>query len=162
MIYFELNSFTDIFIYSKKYHILRKLTKKNKEMNLSELFQEIKNGSLSKVRDIVSNEPNIVNEYYYGVTPLMYSIECEKEDIALELSQNPKIDFSLKDNLESSPLEKAIEYKMYKIIAIISKKIKKSVLNEALINEVETYLTSSIKADHTASSVSLINGIHLM
>lgn len=127
-------------------------------MTIIELFQEIKNGDLIRVKEILSLNPKLLNEYYYGVTPFMYSIECEHEDIALELGLNPKTDYSLRDNLDSGLLEKAIEYKMYKVVELICKNIKKSSLNDTISGSSETYLTASIKADDSNVSIALIKG----
>ena len=51
-------------------------------MNQNELFKEIKNGSVDRVKDIIQSQPGLLNKYFYGVTPLMYSIECEQEEVA--------------------------------------------------------------------------------
>jgi hypothetical protein len=126
-------------------------------MNLIELFSFIKNDNLSKVKDVISKNPKILNEMYYGATPLIYSIECNNEKIALELCQYPNIDLGCKSNEDESVLMKAIEYKMHKIIEFYCSKCKKASLNQ-LLDSGETLLTDTLKRDEKDSSIALING----
>ncbi|CAF0712969.1 unnamed protein product [Brachionus calyciflorus] len=127
-------------------------------MDQSDLFQNIKNGNIEKCREILSSQPNLINKYFYGVTPLMYSIECEQEEIAFELCQTSGVDLSLKDNLDSTLLEKSIEYKMFKIIEYLCQNFKKSVVNDYYLENGETYLTSAIKSGENQTVKAFVNG----
>ena len=134
-----------------------KLQKKFK-MNQNELFKEIKLGNVDQVTEIIQNQPNLLNRYFYGVTPLMYSIECEQEEVALSLCQTPGIDLNLKDNLDSSLIEKAIEYKTFRVVEYLCKNIKKPFVNDTYFENGETYLTSAIKSGDDQTTIALING----
>lgn len=123
------------------------------------LYDEIRNGNLVKVRDIIDENPTLVNKYLYGVTPFLYSLECDQQDIALELAKNSNIDFSLKDNQECCCLEKAIDSKMYKVVEIICRMSSKSDLNKVLVTNNETFLTNSIKMNDYQVAIALIRGI---
>ena len=126
-------------------------------MNIIELFNLIKNNNVAKVKETLAKTPKFLNEYCYGVTPLLYSIESNSESIALELCLNPHVDLSCKTNEDESVLMKAIEHKMYKIMEIVCRKANKSMLNE-LLDSGETYLTHTLKSDDSNASIALING----
>ena len=127
-------------------------------MSLIELFDFIKRDDITKIKEIISKSPKIINEMQYGATPLIYSIECKNEKIALELCQYQNIDLNCKSNEGETVLMKAIEYKMYKMIEHVCKKINKKFLNELLENG-ETLLTDTLKRDENHSSIALIEGI---
>jgi hypothetical protein len=123
-----------------------------------QLFSDIRNGDLTKVRECLSSDSSLVNKFMYGVTPLMYSIECQNEEISFDICQNyPDLDLTLNDNLGSSYLEKAVEYKMYKIVELLCSRMDKTVLNANIMDD-ETLLTQSIKSDDLNTSLALING----
>jgi ankyrin repeat protein len=122
------------------------------------LFDEIRNGNLAKVREIIETNPTLINKYLYGATPFLYSLECSNQDIAFELALNPNLDFELKDNLDICCLEKAIESKMYKIVEIISRVSKKHDMNNIILSNNETFLTNSLKMNDTQVSIALIKG----
>ena len=126
-------------------------------MSLIELFNEIKKDNLDNFRKILAAKPNLINKYLYGATPFLYSIECSSHNIALELALNSNTDFELKDNVDNSSLEKAIENKMYKIVEIICKNSKDFNRNNIMENN-ETLLTNCLKMEDTNVSVALING----
>lgn len=125
---------------------------------ISMLMTEIKNGAVDQVRELVRRNSNIINEYLYGVTPLLYSIECKREDLALELCNLDNLDVGLKDNLDVGPLERAVELKLYRVVESLAKKSKKSQLNNFLAASTETYLTSCLKSDDQNVAISLIRG----
>lgn len=127
-------------------------------MSLFDLFNEIKCGNLSQVKEILKSKPNLANQYLYGVTPMLYSIECNREDIALFLCTNFSSNLNLVDNLGASPLERAIETQSYKLVEEIIKKMKKTDLDDLFFDD-ETLLTSSLKSDDQMVSIVLINGI---
>jgi len=127
-------------------------------MSLVELFNYIKNDNLSKVKEIISKNPKILNEMYYGATALIYSIECNNEKICNELCQYSNLDFNCKSNEGDNVLMKAIEHKMYKTIEFLCNKFKKTTINQMLDNG-ETFLTDTLKRDEKDSSIALINGI---
>jgi hypothetical protein len=128
-------------------------------MSLIQLFHEIRNNNLENLKKIVASYPDLLNKYLYGVTPFHYSIECENQNIAVEIALNPNIDLELKDNLSISCLEKAIQNKMYKIVEIICKNHKNlDRLNNQIINN-ETLLTNSLKMDEALVTIALIKGI---
>lgn len=128
------------------------------KMKIIELFSEIKSGNVSKVKELCSANANLVNQYLYGVTPLLYSIECNQAEVAVALCSIPDIDLSLCDNLNTSPLERAIETRSFKIVDEIVRRTKKTQLNNWLIDDVETLLTSSLKSGDDEISIALING----
>lgn len=124
---------------------------------IEELFSEIKNGNVAKVKEILSNQPNLANGYLYGATPLIHSIERNREEVALALCSIPSVDINSRDNLNATPLERAIENKCYKLVEEIVKKSKKSQFDDIYIDD-ETLLTSSLKKDDQNISIALING----
>ena len=126
-------------------------------MKIIQLFTEIKNGDESSVGEIVAKDTNLFNQYLYGVTPLLYSIECGREDIALWLCSNSSVDVSLCDNTKVTPLERAIETKCYRIVEEILKRSKKRELDEIVVDD-ETLLTKTLKSDDQNISIALING----
>lgn len=124
---------------------------------LVSLFKEIREENLNAVKEIILQDSSILNEYLYGVTPFIYSVECERESIAIELLNYPDLDLNLRDNLGDSCLSKAFESKLYKLAEMICSRVKKTVINEILYNN-ETLLTSCIKADDEMGSIILIKG----
>lgn len=127
-------------------------------MDQSVLFDLIKRGNLEKCLEIVSKKPNLLNMHYYGVTPLMYSIECQMEEIALEFCRYPGINLSLKDNLDSTLLEKAIEYKMFQVVEYLCQNSKKPNIDQIYLENGETYLTYAIKNGDEQTIKALIKG----
>lgn len=127
-------------------------------MSLFELFNVIREDNVSEFQKLITNHPDLLNEYLYGVTPLLYSIECNSQNISMEICMNTQTDFSLKDNIENSCLEKAIENKMYKIVEVICKNsTDKPDMNKFLENG-ETLLTNSLKMNDQNICLALING----
>lgn len=126
-------------------------------MSLFELFNEIRNDNRVEFRRLINENPNLINEYLYGVTPLLFSIECNSSDIALDLCSHDQTNFDLKDNVENSCLEKAIENKMYKVVEIICQKVTFN-KNYFLENQ-ETLLTNSLKTNDQNVPIALIKGI---
>lgn len=131
---------------------------KPNKMKISSLFSEIRDGNVPKVKEKLSSTPTLVNEYLYGATPLLYSLECGCEEIALALCSTPGIDLELRDNLGVSPLERAIEARLYRVVAEIVRKIKVNNLNKLLIDASETLLIKSLKSDDQDVVVALIEG----
>lgn len=127
-------------------------------MNSFELFSEIKNDNVENVKQLLHSHPDLINEYLYGVTPFLYSIECGSRDVALLLSQNGDVNFELKDNTEENCLEKAIENKMGKIVEFICKKYPMKFIKNNLMVNGETLLTNSLKMHDQDISVALIKG----
>lgn len=126
---------------------------------IEDLFSEIKQGNVSKVKEILTNHANLANQYLYGATPLIYSIESNREEVALALCSLPSVDINSNDNLNASPLERAIENKCYKVVEEIVRKSKKSQLDSLFIDDdVETLLTSCLKKDDQNIAIALING----
>ena len=123
------------------------------------LFDEIRKGNLEKIKEILVADPNLVNKYLYGVTPFLYSLECGNQEISLEMVQNSKVDFSLRDNSDVGCLEKAIDSKMYKIVEIVCKMSIKLEMDKVILSNNETFLTNSIKMNDSQVSIALINGI---
>lgn len=126
-------------------------------MSLFELFNEIKNDNLVEFRRLINENPNLINEYLYGATPLLFSIECNSSDIAMDLCLHDQTNFELKDNVENSCLEKAIENKMYKVVEIVCKKVKFN--KNYLLENQETLLTNSLKMIDQNVPIALIKGI---
>lgn len=122
------------------------------------LFEYVKCQNLDKCLEILHQKPKLLNMHYYGVTPLMYSIECQAEEIALQLCQYPGSDLSLKDNLDSSLLEKAIEYKMFTVVEYLCQNLKQLNQDEIFLDNGETYLTYAIKNGDEKTVKSLIKG----
>jgi hypothetical protein len=133
--------------------------KKVHQLRMFTLFDEIRNGNLEKIKEILFADQNLVNKYLYGVTPFLYSLECGNQDISLEMIQNSKVDFSLRDNSEVCCLEKAIASRMYKIVELICKNSKKLDMDKEILSNNETLLTNSIKIKDTQVSIALIKGI---
>ncbi len=127
-------------------------------MSLFELFDTIRNDDFNSFKTLINTNPSLINEYLYGVTPLLYSIECKSEKISMELCLNGLTDFELKDNVETSCLEKAIENKMYKIVEIICKNSTKKFNRNNLMDNGETVLTNSLKMDDQNVTLALLNG----
>ena len=125
--------------------------------NFLQLFSDIKNGDSLKVKSSIESSPTWLNKFIYGVTPLMYAIECGNEEISLELCQNPNADFTLTDNFDMSYLQKAVEAKLPKLVELLLSKIKRSNLNDMFIDN-ETLLTYSIKMNDPNTSLAFING----
>jgi hypothetical protein len=126
-------------------------------MSLFELFDNIKYDNIVEFRRIINENPNLINKYLYGVTPLLFSIESDRNNIAIDLCLNDQTDFELKDNVEKSCLEKAIEHKMYTVVEIICKKLKFN--KEYFLENKETLLTNSLKMNDQNVSIALIKGI---
>ncbi len=127
-------------------------------MSLFELFNTIRNDDLNSFKTLINTNASLINEYLYGVTPLLYSIECKSEKISMELCLNGLTDFELKDNVETSCLEKAIENKMYKIVEIICKNSTRKFNRNNLMDNGETVLTNSLKMDDQNVTLALLNG----
>ena len=127
-------------------------------MNSFELFNEIKNDEVDNVKQVLHKHPKLINEYLYGVTPFLYSIECGSNNVALYLSQNSDVDIELKDNTEENCLEKAIEKKMGKIVEFICKKYPKKFVKNSFMQNGETLLTNCLKMHDQDISVALIKG----
>lgn len=127
-------------------------------MNSFELFNEIKNDEVDNVKQVLHKHPKLINEYLYGVTPFLYSIECGSNNVALYLSQNSDVDIELKDNTEETCLEKAIEKKMGKIVEFICKKYPKKFVKNSFMQNGETLLTNCLKMHDQDISVALIKG----
>ncbi len=127
-------------------------------MSLFELFNIIRTDDLNSFKSLINTNPSLINSYLYGVTPLLYSLECKSEKITMELCQNSLADLELKDNVETSCLEKAIENKMYKIVEIICKNITNKFNRNNLMENGETLLTNSLKLDDQNVSIALIKG----
>lgn len=127
-------------------------------MDTIDLFSFIKNDNLTKVKETISKNPAMLNKMMYGASPLIYSIECNRENIALDLCQSyPDIDLNCKSSEGENVIFKAVEHKMYKIIEIICRNSKKTILNELFENG-ETLLTDTLKRNDDTSSILLING----
>lgn len=127
-------------------------------MDQNALFEFIKNGNLDKCLELLNRKPKLLNTHYYGVTPLMYSIECQFEEIALELCQFPGVDLSLKDNLDSSLMEKAIEYKMFRVVEYLCQNFTQLKNEQIYLPNGETYLTYAIKNGDESTVNALIKG----
>ena len=125
-------------------------------MSLFELFNEIRNDNVGNFKQILSENPSLINEYLYGVTPLLYSIECNSPNIAMDLCLCGQADMDLKDNVENSCLEKAIENKMYKIVEIVCK--NSNFDKKMMLDNKETLLTNTLKMNDQNVSIALING----
>lgn len=52
-------------------------------MKIVELFEEIRKGNGQRVEQMLTSQVDMANQYLYGVTPLLYSIECGREDCSL-------------------------------------------------------------------------------
>jgi hypothetical protein len=122
-----------------------------------QLFSDIRSGEVAKVNDLLATDSSLINKFMYGVTPLMYSIECQNEEISLELVKSSGLDLTLTDNLGSGYLEKAVEYRMYKIVEALCPRVDKAIINGTVM-DTETLLTHSIKIDDLNTSLALING----
>ncbi|RNA35640.1 kinase D-interacting substrate of 220 kDa-like protein [Brachionus plicatilis] len=127
-------------------------------MDQNVLFEYIKSGNLDKCLEIVNKNPGLLNMHYYGVTPLMYSIECQTEEIALEFCRFPGINLSLKDNLDSTLFEKAIEYKMFRVVEYLCQNSRKPNINDIYLDNGETYLTFAIKSGDEQTLRALVRG----
>lgn len=109
------------------------------------LFDAIKDGNLQLVSEIVAKNPSHLNEYLYGVTPLMYSLECGNEAICDELCKSSdRLDLSLRDNLDAGYLEKAIESRIYSVVDLVCRLSSRSDMSQCFIAN-ETLLTYGIK-----------------
>jgi ankyrin repeat protein len=121
-------------------------------MELYELFNAISSDNLNQVAEILQNDPSLLNKYMYGVTPLMFSIECKTQAISMHLLTNnsPSIDLDLRDNLGMTCLEKAIEtMHVSEFIDLLIKKMHRKSLNKMMSsNEGETLLTKAIKMNN--------------
>ena len=124
-------------------------------MTAIELFNEIKNDNLNNVKRILQSKPNLINSYLYGVTPLLYAIECGHENLAIELCKLTKGNLNLTDNDDCTCLEKAIEKNFLGLVDYICKNNKEPNLNDILSND-ETYLTFSIKLGNSDVTISLL------
>ena len=126
-------------------------------MKIIELFSEIKSGNEIKTSEILARNSFLINQYLYGVTPLLFSIECGQEKVALSLCRKFSADFYLRDNMNVTPLERAIEAKLYKIVEEIIIKSRTKDLDEFYIGA-ETILTKTLKSEDQNISIALIKG----
>lgn len=69
------------------------------------------------------------------------------------------MDVSLRDNLNVTPLERAIEAHSYRTVEAIVRRSKRSILDGLLSPDDETLLTRSLRDDDQHVSIALINGI---
>jgi ankyrin repeat protein len=130
-------------------------------MDLIEIFRAIKQNDLTIVKQLASRNSQKLNDYLYGVTPFLYSIECKNEDIALELLQVSTVNPLLKSNVGTTSLEKAIFNKMYKLTEILIGKYKKSDLNMPLAISGETYLTLALKTNDSNTINLLLSNFYI-
>jgi hypothetical protein len=123
------------------------------------LFNEIKQGNNDKVKTIIKQDSKLLNKYLYGANAFIYSIECGREEIAIELASQMKgsSEFNSKDNLNRSCLEIAIHNKLDKTVEYICSNLKPDQLNRIQEDNGETYLTQSLK-ENDQISLALING----
>ena len=128
---------------------------------LNELFSYIKSNETEKAMKLIESDSKIINEYSYGVTPFQYAIECKNESIALELLKSDQLNVHLKDNLDSSCLELAIESKMSKLVEALCARYSKQQLKDLdfRANHQETLLTYSLKIGDTDTTKALMKGL---
>lgn len=127
-------------------------------MNIVEILREIKSNNIDTVKRAIEQSSLNFNEYCYGVTPLLYAVECGNEDIALELLQSGKTDPFLKDNLGNTCIQGAIINQMHRLVEILLRKYKRTDLNKIYDDE-ETLMTLTLKNNYDKSAITLINGI---
>ena len=128
-------------------------------MNIVDLFSEIKSKNIDVVRRAIELGSVNLNEYCYGVTPLLYAIECGNEDIALEFLQSGKSDPYLKNNLGSTCLQGAIQNEMYRLVELLLRRYKRAELS-TIYDDDETLMTLALKNNFDRSAIFLINGIY--
>lgn len=126
-------------------------------MKIIELFSEIKSGNEFKTSEILASHSFLINQYLYGVTPLLFSIECGQEKVALSLCKKFSADISLRDNMNVTPLERAIKAKFYTVVEEIIIKSRTKDLEEFYIGA-ETILTKILKSEDENICIALIKG----
>ena len=128
-------------------------------MSLIELFDSIKNNNLNETKKILKDNPNYLNEYLYGATPFLYSIECKNEPIAMELCEMSSLDVHSKDNLGLNSLESAIENRLPNLVKLLAKRFKRSDLKalDFNVDPNETLLTFALKFSSNEVAIGLLS-----
>jgi hypothetical protein len=127
-------------------------------MALVEIFQSVKENKFKLFQEQITKNKTLINDYLYGATLLFYCIESNRETFALDLLNYEETDVHLKNNVDVSCLEKAMENKLYAIAENLLKRYTKKDIDKCLDYDGETLLTTSIKHYDECCTLMLIEG----
>jgi hypothetical protein len=127
-------------------------------MNLVGLFQLVDANKFNQFQERVSENRSSINEYLYGATLLFYCIESNKEKFGLELLKYEETDVHLKNNVDLTCLEKAMENRLFDLAKGLLGRYTKADIDRLIEYDGETLLTTSIKTFDENFTLMLLEG----